>query len=396
MNIDNYTLSADSGNSIENNSCFAHEGDFFGPYDPYKYSVGHENYDYYQEAPFGLLRKLRSTPEIVTYGGRSMKNRTRSCMKFVAGGYASIRESKRNGEGTGRHFWSSLMTCKSVHLCPICSIRRRSFKAAEVQHCINGWLRDGGAVSLVTLTFPHRREDSLIDLTDRMLEANRSFIGHRTVREIWDCIGFFEAIRNIEFTWGTDNGFHPHTHQLWFTESEIDPDELKGSLFPQWEAACIRRGLRAPDYEHGMDIRCGESAAEYLAKTGIGPDKDLAKEITHSHCKLARGERLTPMGITARLGDDPLYMRLWCEYAVATHRRHVISRFPKLKNRYGTPDLNEDDLNVSILKTLVSPEDYSLIYSKDLLWEALKVFNDGGSPADFGLFLRSLHDEQAI
>lgn len=369
-------------------------------FSPYKNRDGSEISVYYLGEPFRLLNLLRCTPEFPTIGKRSMKNRTRMCMKFTTGDYAQIREFIKDGFPTNKHFWSSVHTCKSIHLCPICGPRLRSAKSDQIQKCINCWLKDGGSVSLITLTFSHSRSDCLIDLTDRMKEADNSFSRHRSVKDIKSSLGLFESIKNLEFTWGEANGWHPHTHQLWFTEKPINPVELKKALFPHWKAACIRRGLKAPNFDNGLDIRSGESAADYLAKSGIKPDKDLAKEITHGHRKIAKGDRLTPMGIASLIKTDPLYMSLWCEYAVATHRKHFISRFPKLQNLYNLTELTDSEvlegLSESVMKSLIHKYNYRLLESKGLLYEALEIFNLGGTANDLNELIKECKNADTL
>ena len=397
MNSPNYTFPADSGKSCKNDSRLASDLHHSRPVSALKNRSGPENDVYFQGEPYRLLNKLRKTPRFPVFNGRTMKNRTRDCMKFPSGSFAAIREFLNDGNTTGKHFWSSIQTCKSIHVCPVCSTRLRAAKAAQVQRCINGWLRDGGSVSLVTLTFPHSRDDCLWNLTHRMSWARHCFARHRQLQPICEQIGFFESIKSIEFTWGTDNGWHPHNHQLWFTDKEVDAEDLKSDIYPIWARACELRGLGTPSFEHGVDVRIGETAAEYITKSGISPDKDLAKEITHSHKKLAKGERLTPMGITARLGTDPLYLSLWCEYAIATRGKHAVSRFPKLQKRYNVTTVSDSEImagmDTSVLKHLVHRADYKEVMSKGRLFDALEVFNNGGDSADFANFLMDLdHD----
>ena len=364
----------------------------FGREIRYKLRGGREVSYSYQGRRFALLRQIsQNTPVRLFFDGQSIKNTTRCCMWSVIGDFATIRESVKDDGPTGKHFWSSVVACNSVHTCPVCSARRRANKSAEIQALINAHLREGGCVFLVTLTFSHKARDSLRIITDRMKDADRAFSDQRRTRSIQSNIGWIGTVKNIEFTYGEDNGWHPHTHQLWFTDSEICPDELKALLFPEWEAACIRRGLGKPSFKRGMDIRMGESAAEYMTKTGIDPDKDLAKEIARTDCKLANGERLTPWGIAGRLGTDSRYLALWAEYAIASKGKNIVTVSKKLRDKYPIEPMDDD--SESLLKAKVLKDNYKIIIKNGLLYEALALFDEGGTANDLTQLLEGIDYE---
>ena len=104
-------------------------------------------------------------------------------------------------------------------------------------------------------------------------------------------MGYIGQIRGYETTHGrkgTNNGWHPHFHFLQFVM-------VKGTLRSSWTgkrgsiwwwyAYCQKAGLGSPSFQHGIDLRDGSFANNYVAKWG------LEDEMTKGHSKKGKAGR---------------------------------------------------------------------------------------------------------
>ena len=86
------------------------------------------------------------------------------------------------------------------------------------------------------------------------------------------------------------NGWHPHNHILLLTKyTVLGFESYRDELARLWINSCLKAGLRSPSMEHGLDIRDGSHAEEYISKYGL-PDQNkwgLPEEITKGHMKKA-------------------------------------------------------------------------------------------------------------
>ena len=72
------------------------------------------------------------------------------------------------------------------------------------------------------------------------------------------------------------NGWHPHNHILLLTKNQVeDYQSYISDLAVLWIKACTKAGLNAPSMTHGLDIRDGNYASQYVAKWGL--DFELAR-----------------------------------------------------------------------------------------------------------------------
>lgn len=219
---------------------------------------------------------------------------TRSCRRVRFQPRVQIQAT-----GSGRSHFTGLKTCQS-QACPTCSLAWSCGVGAELEAATAAWKREGGAVWLLTLTAPHRREDALEELLDGLRGAWDRFRSRAAFRRARKVLGM-EYARAYEVTWSERNGWHPHFHVLLFVRpSDWDPLNLQErqiwtqlELEGEWERACVDAGLRRPDGSRGCDLRGGESAARYPTKWSW----DLSAELTAAHRKTARRGSFTPLGL---------------------------------------------------------------------------------------------------
>jgi hypothetical protein len=243
--------------------------------------------------------------------------RQRNCGAVPVGDRVEIRIKD------GCAYYCGLETCGNVWLCPVCSAKIHHRRAAELRDALTTWEAQGHAASLVTITVPH-------DLTDplaRLLNAERDAWKHVTQGAAWQRLkrrfGIAGHIIALEFTWGDENGWHPHNHVLVVHDKHLDATAiaaLHAHMHSRLAASCRDHGLRRPDQLHAVRIDPNVSvtaAGAYLAKGG---DWTPAEEVTRGDLKTSRTGSRTPFQILADYYQtgDTRDRDLWREYGLVT------------------------------------------------------------------------------
>jgi len=285
----------------------------------------------------------------------------------------------KNKESGKCHF-GGLLVCTSVWLCPVCAAKITERRGKTIQGAIDQHLSGGGDLALLTFTFPHDRSQALEFLLKRFKAAENGFQKTRAVLDIKKKYGFFEPIKSLEITYGTANGWHPHSHQLWFFDKAVDIKALKKELFPHWVKYCIKRGLPAPSFEHGLDVIRGNNSGDYVAKMGWS----VAKEVSKGHTKKGKKGRFAPFDLLqADIEGIDWAAEKFREYAAATFGSQYISRFPKLVERYGLDDSDDETICKQLeepaeLLGSLTPEQWRKVLKFDLRAEVLTVAESRG------------------
>jgi hypothetical protein len=300
-----------------------------------------------------------------------------------------------------------LITCASVWNCPVCSARiserRRELLAAAVE----AWEAQGGTVVLSSYTFSHRRSDALSDTLPGFLDAQRWMTGHRPYKRVLEAFGIIGAIKALEVTWGSHNGWHPHAHVLLFLPPGVDVAALEAALYLVWSAAAKRCGLTM-SREHGLKVQATYgSVAEYVAKWGHQPARRpwaTPDEMTKGHSK--RGHRAELAGS----GYSPFDLLRWLidtgesqpaglfrQYAAAFKRRRQLTWSPGLAELLGVAeqaDKSDEELadeirEESLLLAQVGREGWRAVRLLNQRGQLLEVARSGDS-AQLGAFVRRL------
>ena len=184
--------------------------------------------------------------------------------------------------------YSGLMTCGSVWLCPICAAKISERRRTELKQITAQARNNGYTVLLLTQTVPHYSNQSLKPLLKRFSYARTLQRQRSSWKKIVDRNAIIGSVRALEITHG-QNGWHIHTHELLFIAPghTVNPGILSAFILDTWQRACLDAGLGEPN-RHGVDVRTGKYAAEYVNKWG------LEEEITKSHIKHGREDSLTP------------------------------------------------------------------------------------------------------
>jgi hypothetical protein len=243
--------------------------------------------------------------------------RQRNCGAVPIGDRVEIRIKD------GRAYYRGLETCGNVWPCPVCSAKIHHRRAAELRNALATWSDNGHSSSLLTITVPHDVEDPL----SRLVEAQKDAWKHITQGAAWQRIkrrhGIAGHIIALEFTWGDENGWHPHYHVLLVHDQDLDAAaiaQLRRHVHARLASSCRDHGLREPDQLHAVRIDPNVSAAvagTYIAKGG---DWTPAEEMTRGDLKTSRTGSRTPFQILADhyQTGDARDRQLWHEYARTT------------------------------------------------------------------------------
>ena len=106
----------------------------------------------------------------------------------------------------------------------------------------------------------------------------------------------------MEVTYG-QNGWHPHHHVLLLVNHhDLRFKDYIRELTELWIKACVKSGLNAPSMQHGLDLRNGYYAEQYVSKWGI------EDEVTKGHTKKGRNGGYTPFDLlNMSIQDEEIY-----------------------------------------------------------------------------------------
>lgn len=267
-------------------------------------------------------------------------------------------------EETGSTFYGGLVICGSGRACPVCSVKIGEKRAGEIKKAVRQWVDSGGICLFVTLTFPHYRKDTLSELVDSFQGSLKRFRKGASFDRIKASLGYGGVIRSVENTWGEENGWHPHSHEIWFVRpgEGFDLEALRLRLFEKWKAAVVASGLDAPSFERGLVVKVAETEeetrerlAEYMAKTGLEQDADapvwgVDDELVKANFKRGKPGRFTPFDFLREQYNPELskerqffYRCLFAEYVGEFKGTALVFWSPGLKAKFDLAEVSDVD-----------------------------------------------------
>lgn len=253
------------------------------------------------------------------------------------------REVKYN-ESRKKAHWSNVQRCGSVWTCPVCAKQITEKRRDELKRGLETWKNvHSGGVLLLTLTFSHSANESLKSLLQRQKHAYKRFYENTRVVNLMKSIFVEHKIKGLEVTYGK-NGWHPHHHVLLLTKYQVHGFEAyRDELTRIWIQCCVKSGLNAPSMEHGLDIRDGTYAEQYVSKWG------LEHELTKGHVKKGRNGGYTPFDLLQySMLDATMNERtaasLWQEFAISTKGARQLVWSRGLKSLLGIEDKSDQEL----------------------------------------------------
>jgi hypothetical protein len=223
----------------------------------------------------------------------------------------------------GSAYYAGLETCGNVWLCPVCSAKIHHRRADELQEALSAWQAEGHAASLITITVPHDLGDPLATLVAAERAAWKQVTAGGSWQRLKRRLGIVGHVIALEFTWGDENGWHPHYHVLLVHNEELDAAAIAAlhtHMHSRLLASCRDHGLRDPDQLHAVRIDPNVSASlagAYIAKNGHWT---TAEEMTRGDIKISHAGSRTPFQILADYYQtgDTRNRDLWHEYSRIT------------------------------------------------------------------------------
>jgi hypothetical protein len=317
------------------------------------------------------------------------QHRTCWCHRGVANAADNVTVYRTvNGDSARMH---GVTTCKSVWTCPTCSARICAVRQAELSEGMRYWVDQGGYVFLMTLTFPHDRGEALGQLLPAFAKATTHFKNSKTYKRILAKGIRKGSVSSLEVTLGERSGWHPHRHDLVFCTpdafgevSEGDGGRLMSRLIDelkqQWYESLRKAGLcerheMSDVLAHGLDIRGGQYAAEYIAKFGREQKWGLSREVTMHAAKVGTDNKgAHPFQLLAWADEgDQLAVDQFREYAQAFEGKRMLTWTKGLKKELTGKDETSDEeaadqvLPEEAVAGTINAEALSVLQSRRLL-----------------------------
>lgn len=280
--------------------------------------------------------------------------------------------------------YGGLQTCASVWSCPVCAAKISERRKLELEKAVEQHTFSGGEVLLLTLTNPHHLGDFLADVLEGQKQALVFFNKGADVTRFNKSIGLIGSVRALEVTHGrmraVNNGWHPHYHILLFVQSGLDLVHLRGVFYERWLKACIKAGLPAPSFKHGVRLDNGTKAAAYASKWG------LESEMTKGHIKKANNGE-TPFDFLRCLlkGFDNQAYALFREFSETFKGKRQLFWSRGLKAQFDLEEVEDETLAAQLeddaaILGAIELEDWQRILKADVRGEVLELARHGWEP----------------
>jgi len=300
---------------------------------------------------YGLMDAARA---LVCYQGKQENrqypatyHRVGECRYQMLGSLVGVGLTTEN-----RAHFLGVATCGSVWACPVCTALIQEGRRKEIAKAIDWAYANGLQPVMVTFTFPHRLCQSLAELIEAQALAFKLLRKGANWDRFKKSVGYNGLIRSLELTYGT-NGWHPHTHELFFVSSMAEADDMRERLTELWLSACARAGLVDIDdvnqvrafCAHAVDVRGWCQASDYLAKQDSsrhwGVDRELAKAST----KQGRAMGQHPFGLLALAAEGGKQAGAkYLEYIAAMKGKRQLFWSHGLKARVGLEEQSDEQL----------------------------------------------------
>lgn len=276
-------------------------------------------------------------------------HRTAKCQYVPHGSDVGINVSCEHNSA----FFTGLISCGSVWACPICAVKIQERRRQEIAAAIDWAYKHGLQPVMVTLTFPHYQWQQLSDLIAQQTDALHRLRAGNPWTKFKQRMGYRGLIRSLELTYG-ENGWHPHTHELWFLKRDADAEDMKVKILERWEKCCARAGLLDPENAaqveafraHAVDVKGNCSASDYMAKQDDSRHWGADREIAKGSTKAGRAKGKHPFRLLAMAyqdGDKQAGAR-FIEYAQVMKGRRQLFWSHGFKALVGIEDRTDEEL----------------------------------------------------
>ena len=274
-------------------------------------------------------------------------HRTAKC-SHVRVGEVGVHKSTEHKKA----FYSGLMTCGSVWSCPVCTAKVQERRRVEISKGVEWAYRSGKQAAMITLTFPHYRQQALDELIKKQADALARFRRGSPWTRFKNKIGFAGLIRALELTYG-QHGWHPHTHELWLVDDSKSIEDEKAFITERWLKCCIKAGLvdcadtaQIEAFKrHAVDVRDRCDTSDYLAKSDNEKHWGVDREVSKASSKAGKAVGLHPFGLLAlaRDGDKVAGVR-FVEYSEVMRGKRQLFWSHGLKELVGLDEVTDEEL----------------------------------------------------
>lgn len=314
-------------------------------------------------------------------------HRTAKCKWTPVSALVGVHASRKQGSA----FYSGVMSCGSVWVCPVCAAKVQERRREEVAKALSWSDAEGLQAVMVTLTFPHYFFQSLSSLLRQQKVALKYLREGSSWARFKKTIGYCGLIRSLELTQG-QNGWHPHTHELWFVNAGADADAVKKIVLDRWKISCARAGLldmkndeQVAAFEaHSVDVRGWCTASDYLAKQDDSRHWGVDAEIAKASTKAGRAKGKHPFALLSlfQRGDRKAGER-YLEYAVAMKGKRQLFWSAGLKAKVGVEEKSDEEVakeqrDAADLLGCLDTEQWKLIREAGLRAKVLDLAESGG------------------
>jgi hypothetical protein len=315
----------------------------------------------------------------------SKYHRTTLCKHSLTGSEVAVFLSDEHKKA----YFDGLQTCGSVWTCPVCAAKIQERRRLEIAQGMEFFYQAGNRQAvMVTFTFPHQKHMPLLEL---LLKQRAAFTYLRKGKQ-WDKFKLnneFEGlIRSLEITFGLLNGWHPHTHELWFVSDKVDELEFLNYVKEKWKRSCIKAGLLNENdnkqikafEQYAVDTKFNCKASDYLAKTDHkdnlksywGADREIAKASSKGK---KEGKGMHPFQLAI---DNK--QALFIEYVEALKKTKSRQLYwsAGLKNQVGLNDKTDEEIaeektDEAEIIAMISKPEWFVIRKKEKRAQVLNV-----------------------
>lgn len=295
-------------------------------------------YELHRQSTDEKLRLLRTERYAMQSVARKAlaDERVSMCLRKINGNYVEVWKHLK----TSKAFYNGLLVCGSVWHCPVCAAKISERRRLEIKQAFEIHQEEGGKIAMLTLTFSHKKRDSLADIMKKFGQATIKFFGARRFTKIRDFMDIIGRIRVYEVTYGS-NGFHPHAHVAIFYKNDVNLKIIESDLLSHWVDQLAKVGLTCN--RRGLKLQSGEDAESYMSKYGSW---SLEQELSKSHIKKAKKDSLTPFDFLRKYLEDEnnKYLDLFLEYAKCFKGRRQIQWSSGLKKRFILEEKTDEEI----------------------------------------------------
>jgi hypothetical protein len=315
-------------------------------------------------------------------------HRTTLCKHAVTGSEVLLMKGKNPETNKPRGYFTGLQTCGSVWTCPICANRIQETRRQEIAQAMKFLCAEaqGKQAVMVTFTFPHTVSDKLKELLEKFSKSLHDFKSGNSFTLFKKRYGFEGLIRSLEITRG-GNGWHPHTHELFFVDKQLDQAEFKEWLQNRWLNVCVKSGLVDIEDDKqvdaflkvSLDVRFNCSTSDYLAKFDDKANWGVDREIAKASSKNSKKNGMHPFEL-AHKG----YSQLFIEYTEAIKGKAQLFWSRDLKKKVGIVDITDEEISEedkkeedTVIGFLRKIEDWKTVTAYELRSKILDMVEDG-------------------